>query len=129
MTNYKSLQHPKWECTYHVVFIPKYRKKLIYEELRKHLGQVLRRLAGQKESLIEDGLLPAGSRARARSRLPPKFSVAQVTGYINGKSAIHIARNFQRVGETLLDSTARYFSSTLRIPPRGGHPVRVPCRI
>ena len=55
MSNYKSLQHTKWECKYHVVFIPKYRKKLIYEELRRHLGQVLRRLAGQKESLIEEG--------------------------------------------------------------------------
>ncbi len=46
MSNYKSLQHTKWECKYHVVFIPKYRKKLIYGELRRHLGQVLRRLAG-----------------------------------------------------------------------------------
>ena len=51
MSNYKSLQHTKWECKYHVVFIPKYRKKLIYGELRRHLGQELRRLAGQKESL------------------------------------------------------------------------------
>ena len=59
MSNYKSLQHTKWECKYHVVFIPKYRKKLIYGELRRHLGQVLRRLSGQKESLIEEGhLLP-----------------------------------------------------------------------
>ena len=59
MSNYKSLQHTKWECKYHVVFIPKYRKKLIYGELRRHLGQELRRLAGQKESLIEEGhLLP-----------------------------------------------------------------------
>ena len=64
MSNYQSLQHTKWECKYHVVFIPKYRKKLIYGELRRHLGQVLRRLAGQQESLIEEGHLLAGSRAR-----------------------------------------------------------------
>ena len=48
MSNYKSLQHTKWECKYHVVFIPKYRKKLIYGELRRHLGEIQRRLAGQK---------------------------------------------------------------------------------
>ena len=93
MSNYKSLQHTKWECKYHVVFIPKYRKKLIYGELRRHLGQVLRRLAGQKESLIEEGhLLP--DHVHVMISIPPKFSVAQVIGYIKGKSAIHIARNF-----------------------------------
>ena len=92
MRNYKSLQHTKWECKYHVVFIPKYRKKLIYGELRRHLGQVLRRLAGQKESLIEEGhLLP--DHVHVMISIPPKFSVAQVIGYIKGKSAIHIARN------------------------------------
>ena len=93
MSNYKSLQHTKWECKYHVVFIPKYRKKLIYGELRRHLGQELRRLAGQKESLIEEGhLLP--DHVHVMISIPPKFSVAQVIGYIKGKSAIHIARNF-----------------------------------
>ena len=93
MSNYKSLQHTKWECKYHVVFIPKYRKKLIYGELRRHLGQVLRRLAGQKKSLIEEGhLLP--DHVHVMISIPPKFSVAQVIGYIKGKSAIHIARNF-----------------------------------
>ena len=93
MSNYKSLQHTKWECKYHVVFIPKYRKKLIYGELRRHLGQVLRRLAGQKESLIEEGhLLP--DHVHVMISIPPKFSVAQVIGYIKGQSAIHIARNF-----------------------------------
>ena len=77
MSNYKSLQHTKWECKYHVVFIPKYRKKLIYGELRRHLGQVLRRLAGQKESLIEEGhLLP--DHVHVMISIPPKFSVAQV---------------------------------------------------
>ncbi len=76
-----------------MVFIPKYRKKLIYGELRRHLGQVLRRLSGQKESLIEEGhLLP--DHVHVMISIPPKFSVAQVIGYIKGKSAIHIARNF-----------------------------------
>ena len=74
MSNYKSLQHTKWECKYHVVFIPKYRKKLIYGELRRHL------------------VLP--DHVHVMISIPPKFSVAQVIGYIKGKSAIHIARNF-----------------------------------
>ena len=64
MSNYKSLQHTKWECKYHVVFIPKYRKKAIYGELRRHLGEILRRLAGQKESLNRRRAPAAGSCAR-----------------------------------------------------------------
>ena len=82
-------------------------------ELRRHLGQVLRRLAGQKESLIEEGhLLP--DHVHVMISIPPKFSVAQVIGYIKGKSAIHIARNFQRVGVTLLDSTSGLADTSYR---------------
>ena len=115
MSNYKSLQHIKWECKYHVVFIPKYRKKLIYGELRRHLGQELRRLAGQKESLIEEGhLLP--DHVHVMISIPPKFSVAQVIGYIKGKSAIHIARNFSESRRNFVGQNfwARgYFVSTV----------------
>ena len=50
MDDYISLSHSKWECKYHVVFIPKYRRKTLYAELRRHLGDVFRRLAEQKES-------------------------------------------------------------------------------
>ncbi len=93
MTNYKSLQHTKWECTYHVVFIPKYRKKEIYGSLRRNLGEVFRRLAEQKESRIEEGHLQS-DHVHMMISIPPKYSVAQVVGYIKGKSAIYIARNF-----------------------------------
>ena len=55
MSNYRSLSHTKWECRYHVVFVPKYRKKAIYGEIRRHLGEALRRLAEQRESRIEEG--------------------------------------------------------------------------
>jgi REP-associated tyrosine transposase len=55
MDEYESLSHTKWECKYHVVFIPKYRRKTLYVGLRKHLGEVLRRLAEQEESRIEEG--------------------------------------------------------------------------
>ena len=76
-----------------MVFIPKYRKKTIFGRLRQHLGGVLRRLAEQRESRIEEGhLMP--DHVHMMISIPPKYSVAQVIGYIKGKSAIHIAREF-----------------------------------
>ncbi len=93
MTDYGSLRHTKWECKHHVVFIPKYRKKRIFGGIRRYLGQVLRKLAEQRESRIEEGhLLP--DHVHIMISIPPKYSVAQVIGYIKGKSAIHIAREF-----------------------------------
>ncbi len=93
MTNYRSLSHTKWECKYHVVFIPKYRKKAIYGEIRRHLGEALRRLAEQRESRIEEGHLQP-DHVHMMISIPPKYSVSQVIGYIKGKSAIHTARTF-----------------------------------
>lgn len=93
MTDYKSLSHTRWECKYHVVFIPKYRKKAIYGQLRRELGEVLRRLAERRESRIEEGHLMS-DHVHMMISIPPKYSVAQVVGYMKGKSAIHIARNF-----------------------------------
>ncbi len=93
MSDYRSLRHAKWECKYHVVFIPKYRKKAIYGELRKSLGKVFRTLAEQRESYIEEGhLMP--DHVHIMISIPPKHAVAQVVGYIKGKSAIHIARTY-----------------------------------
>ena len=93
MNDYRSLRHTKWECKYHVVFIPKYRKKMIYGSLRRRLRDVFRTLAEQKESRIEEGhLMP--DHVHMMISIPPKYSVAQVVGYIKGKSAIHIARNY-----------------------------------
>ena len=82
-----------WDCKYHVVFIPKYRKKRIYGEIRRELGEVFRRLARQKESEIVEGHL-MGDHVHMLISIPPKYAVAQVIGYIKGKSAIHIARTF-----------------------------------
>ena len=93
MTSYKSLNHTRWECKYHVVFIPKYRKKAIYGQLRRELGEVLRRLAEQRESRIEEGHLMS-DHVHMMISIPPKYAVAQVVGYVKGKSAIHVARNF-----------------------------------
>ncbi|QCQ20835.1 IS200/IS605 family transposase [Desulfoglaeba alkanexedens] len=93
MDGTQSLSHTVWECKYHVVWIPKYRRKSLYEQLRKHLGQVFRELARQKESMIEEGhLMP--DHVHMLISIPPKYGVAQVVGYIKGKSAIHIARTF-----------------------------------
>ena len=93
MSNYRSLSHTKWDCKYHVVFIPKYRKKRIFGAIRRRLGDVFRSLAEQRESRIEEGhLMP--DHVHMMISIPPKYSVAQVIGYIKGKSAIHIAREF-----------------------------------
>jgi putative transposase len=93
MDNYESLNHTKWECKYHVVFIPKCRRRSIYGELRRHLTAVFRTLTEQKECRIEEGhLMP--DHVHMLISIPPKYSVAQAIGYIKGKSAIHIARAF-----------------------------------
>ena len=87
----ESLSHTKWECKYHVVFIPKCRRKTWYQELRRHLGEVFRRLAEQKESQIEEGHLRP-DHVHMMIAIAPKYAVSQVIGYIKGKSAIHLAR-------------------------------------
>jgi putative transposase len=91
MDEHESLSHTKWECKYHVVFIPKSGRKTLYARLSKHLGEVFRKLAAQKESRIEEGhLMP--DHVHMMIAIPPKYAVSQVIGYIKGKSAIHLAR-------------------------------------
>jgi len=91
MDEYESLSHSKWECKYHVIFIPKRRRRVLYGELRQHLGEIFRNLARQKESRIEEGhLLP--DHVHMMISIPPQYAVSQVVGFIKGKSAIHLAR-------------------------------------
>ena len=91
MDENESLSHFRWECKYHVMFIPKCRRKTLYKELRKHLGEVFQRLAKQKESrIIEGHLMP--DHVHMLISIPPKYAVSQVIGFIKGKSAIHLAR-------------------------------------
>ena len=105
MDDYESLCHTKWECKYHVVFIPKCRRKVLYGQLREHLGEVLRRLAAQKESRIEEGhLMP--DHVHMLIAIPPKHAVSQVIGYIKGKSAIHVARVY---GENRRNFVGQHF--------------------
>ena len=91
MDEYESLSHSAWDCKYHVVFIPKYRRKALYVQLRNHLGEVFRRLAQQKQSRIEEGHLMS-DHVHMLIAIPPKHAVSQVIGFIKGKSAIHLAR-------------------------------------
>src|SRR5512135_3261923 len=91
MDEFESLSHSKWECKYHVVFIPKCRRRTLYEQWRRHLGDVFHQLAKQKESRIEEGHLMA-DHVHMLIAIPPKYAVSQVIGYIKGKSAIHLAR-------------------------------------
>jgi len=93
MKEYQSLSHTKWDCKYHVVFIPKMRKKQIFGAIRKHLGEVLHELARQKECRIVEGHLMLDHVHMCIS-IPPKYSVSNIVGYIKGKSAISIARRF-----------------------------------
>mgnify|MGYP000921068326 FL=1 len=101
----ESLSHSLWECKYHVVFIPKYRRRRLYAQLRRHLGEVFHQLARQKESAIEEGhLLP--DHVHMLIAIPPKYAVSQVIGFIKGKSAIHVARVY---GERRRNFTGQHF--------------------
>jgi len=91
MQTYESLKHTTWECKYHVVFIPKCRRKVLYQGIRQELGEVFRSLAEQWECKVEEGhLMP--DHVHMLLSVPPKYSVSNVMGFIKGKSAIHIAR-------------------------------------
>ena len=105
MDEFQSLNHTKWDCKYHVVFIPKGRKKALLGHIRQHLEEVFWRLAEQKDSRIEEGhLMP--DHVHMMILIPPKYAVSQVIGYIKGKSAIHMARTY---GERQRNFTGQHF--------------------
>ena len=93
MRDYRSLAHTKWDCKYHVVFIPKYRKKVIYGDMRNYVGEIFHELASHRECRIEEGHL-IRDHVHMCISIPPKYAVSKVVGYIKGKSAIAIARQF-----------------------------------
>ena len=93
MKTVSSLNHTCWDCKFHIVWIPKYRRKKLFGELRRDLGAVLRNLSKQKEcNIVEGRTLP--DHVHMLISIPPKYSVSQVVGFIRGKSAIHVARNY-----------------------------------
>ena len=84
MEDYRSLSHTKWQCKYHIVFIPKYRKRQLHGVVRKHLGEVFHRLAKHKECWIEEGhVMP--DHVHMLMNVPPKLAVSSVVGYIKGQ--------------------------------------------
>ena len=84
-----TLAHSKWNCKYHIVFAPKYRRQVIYGKLRKDIGTILRKLCDQKGiEIIEAELCP--DHVHMLVSIPPKYSVAQIMGYIKGKSSLMI---------------------------------------
>jgi putative transposase len=91
MQEYQSLNHTKWDCKYHVVWIPKYRKKALYGSIKKQLAPVINELARQKECKIIEGRL-VGDHVHMVISIPPKYAVAQIIGFMKGKSAIWVAR-------------------------------------
>lgn len=94
MRNEQSLSHTRWDCKYHIVWVPKYRRKTLYGWIRQELGEVFHDLARQKDSRILEGHLQL-DHIHVLMSIPPKYSVAQVVGYVKGKSAIHIARIYR----------------------------------
>lgn len=91
---YQSLSHSKWDCKYHIVFTPKYRRKVMFGEIRKFLGPIFHELARQKECRIVEGhLMP--DHVHMCIEIPPKYAVSSVIGFLKGKSAIAIARQFR----------------------------------
>ncbi len=91
--SYRSMSHSKWDCKYHLVFIPKHRRKKMFGNIRKELGVIFHALARQKEcEIVEGHLLP--DHVHMCISIPPKHAVASVVGFLKGKSAIAIARQF-----------------------------------
>ena len=89
----KSLSHSRWDCKYHVVFVPKGRKKALYGKIREYLKQVFHELARQRGSEIVEGHM-CGDHVHMCISIPPKYAVSEVVGYLKGKSAIAVARQF-----------------------------------
>ncbi len=92
-SSYESLSHSKWDCKYHIVFIPKCRKKELYGKIRGYLGPLFHELAAQRNCQIVEGHM-VQDHVHMLIRIPPKYSVAEVVGYLKGKSAISVARQF-----------------------------------
>ena len=94
MKSKSSLNHTRWDCKYHVVWIPKYRRQILYGKLRRYLVEVFHELARQRECKILEGHL-CRDHVHMLIAIPPKYSVAQVVGFMKGKSAIRIARDVE----------------------------------
>lgn len=93
LSSYESLSHSKWDCKYHLVFVPKCRRRVLYGKIRKYLETVFHELARQRGCTIIKGHM-IQDHVHMLISIPPKYSIAEVVGYIKGKSAIAVARQF-----------------------------------
>ena len=91
MHDWQSLSHARWDCKYHIVIVPKYRKKVLYARMRRKVGEILRELCRQRGVEFVEGSLSADHIHMCLS-IPPRFSVAFVIGFLKGKSAVRIHR-------------------------------------
>ena len=100
MKDWQSQAHVKWECKYHVVILPKYRKKALYGRLRQKVGKILRELCRQKDiELLEGKAMP--DHVHMLLSVPPRYSIAMTVGFLKGKSAIRIHRDLSKFKGTL----------------------------
>ena len=116
MDDFQSLSHSRWECKYHVVFIPKYRKKVLYGALRQELGAVFRTLAEPLQFPTKNRTPSMPDHVHMLLSIPPKYAVAQVAEFIKGKSAIQIARRYSEAKRNFVGQhfwARGYFVSTV----------------
>ena len=101
MKDWRSQAHVKWECKFHVVILPKYRRKVLYGKLRGQIGEILRDLCRQKDGLelLEGKAMP--DHIHLLLSVPPKYSIAMTIGYLKGKSSIRISRDLLKTKGTL----------------------------
>jgi putative transposase len=100
MKDWRSQAHVKWECKYHVVLVPKYRSRKVFERVRRRIGEILRELCRQKGlDLLEGKAMP--NHVHMLLSIPPKYSVAMTMGYLKGKSAVRIHRELLKTKGTL----------------------------
>ena len=102
MNNIQSSSHTLWDCKYHLVWIPRYRKKILFGQLQRHLGDVLHELASHKQSKIHEGHMK-GDHLHTLISIPPKYAVSQAVSYIKVKRAIHIARQYMSTRKNFTD--------------------------
>jgi len=100
MKDWQSQAHVKWECKYHIVIVPKYRKKVMYKNLRHEVGKIMQQLCRQKGIELLEGHAMS-DHVHLLLSVAPKHSIAMTIGYLKGKSAIRINRDYQRVKGTL----------------------------
>jgi len=100
MKDWQSQAHVKWECLYHVVIVPKYRKKTLYGRVRKQIGEILRNLCRQKNVSLVEGHL-CSDHIHMLLSVPPRYSIAMVIGFLKGKSAVRIHREIKQTRGSL----------------------------